>query len=174
MSKRCDSCVAGWAVVNTHAHKERLAIDNLARQGFKTYCPMFAKRVRHARKFYDVHRPLFPGYVFVELDLSKDRWRPILSTFGVRQLVRRGETPSLLDAALIDAFKARELGGVITRPNNDLAPGQDVRLSSGYFEGLTARILQLEHNERVTVLLNLLNGQIKAQVPLAAVTVLSA
>ena len=164
----------GWAVVNTHAHKERLAVDGLARQGFRPYCPMSAKRIRHARKFSNVLRPLFPGYVFVELDLSKDRWRPILATFGVRTLVRRGERPSLLAPEFVDALKARECDGEIARPDNDLAPGQDVRLSTGYFAGLTAQILELDHNERVTVLLNLLNGQVKAKVPLADVAALSA
>ena len=171
----CDqSQDVGWAVINTHTHKERLAIDNLARQGYQAYCPMVAKRIRHARKFSEVHRPLFPGYVFVELDLAKDRWRPILSTFGVRSLVRRGERPALLEAAFVEAFKARERDGAIARPDNDLAPGQDVRLSSGYFEGLTARILQVDPNERVTILLNLLNGQVKAQVRVAQISVLSA
>ena len=174
MSTRNPAHDNGWAVVNTHVHKERLAIDGLARQGFHPYCPMIAKRIRHARKYSNVLRPLFPGYVFVELDLSKDRWRPILSTFGVRTLVRRGERPSLLAPEFVGALKARERDGAIARPDNDLAPGQDVRLSSGYFAGLTAQILELDQNERVTVLLNLLNGQVKAKVPLSDVAVLSA
>ena len=73
-----------WAVVNTHVHKVSLALRNLDRQGFMAYCPMMAKRIRHARKFSEVYRPLFPGYVFVALNPAKDQWRPILSTFGVR------------------------------------------------------------------------------------------
>ena len=163
-----------WAVVNTHVHKESLALRNLDRQGFMAYCPMMAKRIRHARKFSEVYRPLFPGYVFVALNPAKDQWRPILSTFGVRNLIRRGERPSFLEPAFIEALKAREMEGLIARPSNDLAPGQEVQLSAGYFDGLTATILELNANERVTVLLNLLNGQVRAKVPVANVTVRSA
>ena len=64
--------------------------------------------------------------------------------------------------------------GLIARPSNDLAPGQEVQLSAGYFDGLTATILELDANDRVTVLLNLLNGQVRAKVPVANVTVRSA
>ena len=172
MSDQLD--VVAWAVVNTHAHKEDLAVRNLERQDFTTYCPMIAKRVRHARKFSEVYRPLFPGYVFVALNPAMDRWRPILSTFGVRTLIRRGEQPSLLEPAFIEALKARELEGVIARPGDDLAPGQAVEMTAGYFGGLTATILELNANERVTVLLDLVNSQVKAKVPVAQVAVLSA
>jgi transcriptional antiterminator RfaH len=163
-----------WAVVNTHTHKEDLALKNLDRQGFTAYCPMIARRVRHARKFSEVHRPLFPGYIFVAMNPAKDRWRPILSTFGVRNLLRRGERPSFIEPAFIEALKAREWEGVIARPGNGLTPGQEVQMNAGYFDGLTATILELNANERVTVLLNLLNGQVKAKVPVSNITVLSA
>lgn len=164
----------GWAVVNTHARKENLALANLDRQGFRTYCPMMSKRIRHARKFSDVERPLFPGYVFVGLDPERDQWRPILSTFGVRDLIRTGNQPSLLETTFIEALRAREMDGVVAKPGNDLVPGQDVRLTAGYFEGLTAQILELNPNERVTVLLNLVHGRVRAKVEVGHVAALSA
>lgn len=164
----------GWAVVHTHAHKEGLAVANLERQKFTTYCPKIVKRVRHARRFADVYRPLFPGYVFVALDPAVDQWRPILSTFGVRDLIRNGVRPNLLDPKFIEAIKTRESGGVIARPEEALVPGQEVKLSAGYFAGLTARILQLDQNERVTVLLNLLHSQVKAKLQVSDVSAVSA
>src|SRR5262245_51643983 len=50
-----------WVVVNTHPHREPFAIDNLTRQGFKSYCPMVKKRRSHARRSMEVARPLFPS-----------------------------------------------------------------------------------------------------------------
>jgi transcriptional antiterminator RfaH len=164
----------GWSVVNTHAHREQLAINNLNRQGFDAYCPVVVKRVRHARKFTVVQRAMFPGYLFVALDLSRDRWRPILSTYGVRRLICRGERPALLDPAFVDALKAREHDGVIAEPEDQLQIGQSVSMAGGYFEGLTAQIIELNANDRVTLLLNLLHGQIKATVPTSDVTIVSA
>ena len=98
-----------WAAVNTQPHREALAIEHLQRQNFECYCPMVRKSVRHARKQHEVLRPLFPGYLFVAIDPDIHRWRPILSTIGVRTLVRCGERLAMLGAEFIDALKAREL-----------------------------------------------------------------
>jgi hypothetical protein len=34
-----------WAVVNTQPHRERIALENLARQEFDAYCPLIRKRL---------------------------------------------------------------------------------------------------------------------------------
>jgi transcriptional antiterminator RfaH len=62
-----------WVAVNTHPHRERFALDNLRRQDFGAYCPMIRKRIRHARRTQDVLRPLFPSYLFVEVDPERQR-----------------------------------------------------------------------------------------------------
>jgi transcription termination factor NusG len=54
-----------WIVINTHAHREHMALDNLHRQDFEAYCPMIRKRRSHARRIESVLRPLFPNYLFV-------------------------------------------------------------------------------------------------------------
>ena len=40
-------------------------------------------KLRHARKTEIVLCPLFPGYVFVCLDIGEQRWRAVNGTFGV-------------------------------------------------------------------------------------------
>src|SRR5688572_20987372 len=85
-----DQLPGKWGVINTHPHKEVLAIENLRRQNFQTYCPLVRKRIKHARREQDVLRPLFPTYVFVRTDVIAHRRRSISSTFGVRALVSFG------------------------------------------------------------------------------------
>jgi len=107
---------AWWAAVNTQPHRERIALDNLERQGFASYCPFIRRRRSHARRVEEVLRPLFPGYLFVNVRSEQNCWRPILSTYGVRTLVRCGDQPSLVDARFIQALQAREVDGAIVRP----------------------------------------------------------
>jgi hypothetical protein len=57
--------VAPWAVINTHPHREEMALENLMRQGFIAYCPMLRRRRSHGRRITPVLRPLFPSYLFV-------------------------------------------------------------------------------------------------------------
>jgi transcriptional antiterminator RfaH len=155
---------AAWVVVNTHANQETVAQRNLIIQGYDVYRPVIRKRIRHARRTDDVLRPLFPCYLFVRLNMRTMRWRPILSTVGVRSVVRSGDTPSLLPEGLIDDLKAREKDGVITRPASSRVIGDVVRLARGPFEGLAGQIIELCERDRLIVLMNFLNQPVKVMV----------
>ena len=151
-----------WMVVTTHPSREEYATQNLERQGFTVYYPRIIKRVSHARRTYDAARPLFPSYLFVANSaLGATRWRSLLSTFGVRTLVRRGEIPSLISNDFIASLKAREVEGVLRLPERPYAVGQEVRIQGGAFNGLVGTILELRENQRIVVLMRLLNQQSK-------------
>lgn len=152
-----------WLVVATHPHKERLALLNLGNQHFEVYQPRVRRRVHHARRWQDVLRPLFPGYLFVRRSQQVEIWRSILSTYGVRSLVRCGERPSHLADDFIRCLKAREEDGVITRPAAPFAINQNVKLSSGPFDGLIARVIEFDETERVVVLLDLLSQSVRVK-----------
>lgn len=156
--------LAPWIVVNTHPHKEASAIANLQNQGFKTYCPMLRKRVRHARRSVSVLRPLFPGYLFIELADGSQSWRPVLSTIGVRTVVRNGEEPSRLDALFISALRAREQDGVIVAPPAPFVAGQKVRITDGPFDGTVATIIDLAEKDRLVVLMDILNRPVNVKI----------
>lgn len=161
-----DQAVATWIAASTHAHKEPMAITNLERQGFNAYCPMIKRRVRHARKLSEVLRPLFPGYVFIRLDLDRDQWRPIMSTFGVRNLIRFGDRLGALPSAFVETLLAREQDGAVTLPpaKAAYAPGEQVRLREGPFEGLVATVLTASDCDRLLVLMDLLKRSVRVKV----------
>ncbi|MBK5960184.1 transcriptional activator RfaH [Rhodoplanes elegans] len=150
-----------WIVVNTHPHKERIAAENLLNQSYTTYCPVIRAQVRHARKTTEVRRPLFPGYLFVALDPLRERWRPILSTLGIRTIVRNGEVPSRMDGRFIASLRAREVDGAIVKPTQPYVIGQNVKIAGGAFDGLAAKVIAMNEKDRVVVLLDLLNRTVK-------------
>lgn len=154
----------GWAVVNTHSHRERIALENLRLQDFHTYCPLIKRRHRHGRRVSDVLRPLFPGYLFVQVNSIAQVWRPIVSTIGVRTLVRCGDRLSLLEDAFVRGLKAREMDGVIARPATSYKVGQTVRLAGGAFDGFIATIIEMDDKDRLIVLMDLLSRPVKARV----------
>jgi transcriptional antiterminator RfaH len=137
-------------------------MENLERQGFRGYCPRIWKRVRHARRSLDVLRPLFPGYLFVQVNL--ENWRPILSTVGVRSLVRCGDQLSVLSGEFVDSLKARESNGAIVPPEWPFQVGQQVRLEGSAFDGVVATIINLDEKGRVVVLMELLSRSVKVHV----------
>ncbi len=161
-----------WIAINTHPHRENVAIENLVRQKFAVYCPMELRRVRHARRTQDVVRPLFPGYIFAEVMPDLTLWRPILSTFGVRAMIRTGDRPAFVDDAFIQGLRAREIDGVIARPVRPYEVGQQVRLSGGPFDGLIATIIEMDERERLVLLTSLLSQTVRLRVTEANVRAL--
>ncbi len=159
-----------WVVANTQPHREHVALENLERQEFLAYCPLIRKRVRHARRSRDVLRPLFPGYLFVRVDRDLQRWRPILSTFGVRTLVRCGDRPSFIEEGFIRSLKAREMDGAIVKPASPYRLGQQVRITCGAFDGLVATIIEMDERDRLVVLMGLLNRPVKVWIEAGQVT----
>jgi transcriptional antiterminator RfaH len=110
-----------------------------------------------------VLRPIFPGYLFVAVNLDLDLWRPIASTFGVRKLLHFGDNLGLLDDRFIGELKAREVNGAVVRPAAPYQVGQSVRITDGAFAGIVTRIIALNDSDRVTVLLDLLGKATKAK-----------
>ncbi len=156
-----------WVAVCTHPNREFMAIDNLRRQGYEVYCPMLAKRRRHARKVEMVKRPLFPGYVFVSLDRLVQGVHSIHSTFGVRHLVKFGSVPARLSECFISELKAREVDGLISPPpiEESFPNGGHVVIKDGVFKNFVATVLSCQAQDRVVVLLNFLKRTVKTIVP---------
>lgn len=161
-----------WIVVNTHPHREMLAIEHLKRQRFECYCPMTERLPPPSRaaKGGAVIKPLFPNYVFVRVDANQMRWRPILSTLGVRSMVRFGDRPSTLNDTFIAALKSRETAGIIRSAGERFNLGDTVRLVGGPFDGLVTKIIEMTDRDRLVVLMDLLNQKVKVKVYAQAVT----
>ena len=99
-----------WIAVATHPNAEGRAVQNLKRQGYECYCPRTRVSRRHARRIETVERPFFPGYLFVRLDRTRDQWRPIMHSRGVRTVVRFGEKLGVVPQGIIESLLAREGG----------------------------------------------------------------
>jgi len=152
-----------WYAVHTRPHAEARALENLERQGFEAWLPLYRKQRRRARRSEQVLRPLFPRYLFVVLDLDGEQWRPVLSTYGVADLVGSGDGPLALADAVIDALRARaDEDGHYTLARG-LKSGDKVRIESGPMRALEG-ILEVEGDtDRVVVMLHLLGREVRVK-----------
>jgi transcriptional antiterminator RfaH len=152
-----------WYVVQTQANAEHKAIAHLGRQGFTTYLPRYLKKRRHARRVETVSAPLFPRYLFVEIDMTMQRWRSICSTVGVSRLVCNGEQPACVPDAVIGSLKSREdTSGLIQlthRPN--FRCGDKIRIVEGAFYDCLGIYDGMTDRDRVEILLDLLGRKVR-------------
>lgn len=162
--------MARWAVVQTHPNRERTALENIGRQGFKAYCPQVRKSVRHARQCRQVLRPMFPGYLFVRIEAAPCSPRALHSTIGVRSVVQFGREPGAVDDSFIAALVAREVDGAIHLPESTYRIGQQVRFAGGAFDDLVATIIGMDERDRLIVLMDMLNNRVRVKVEARGVT----
>lgn len=153
-----------WYAVQTLPHMETTAETHLARQGFESFLPRIKVTRRHARKVETVRAPLFPGYGFVRLDLSRHRWRSVNGTSGVAGLVMACDRPQPIPHGTIEGLlDATDPEGVIDL-HHGLKPGDPVRLVAGPFAGQIGVLIRLDGKARVEMLLSLLGGSIRLKV----------
>lgn len=156
-----------WFVVRTKTGVEDRAAWHLGNQGFEAYLPRYRKQVRHARKTQNVLRPVFPGYLFVRIDMEQQRWRAINGTVGVISLVGVGGSPSLLADTIIDTIRASEdKTGAITLARQDLQKGDLVRVREGAFADHVALLEEVCDAKRVILLLDLMGREVRVTAPM--------
>lgn len=145
-----------WYVVHTQPHSENRAVSHLERQSYRIFCPRTRKTVRHARKATRTLAPLFHSYLFVWLDVSRDRWHSVNGTCGVIRLITQGETPQPVPVGIVEALQSRVGTDSAMNWAPSLRIGQAVRISDGPFVDFVGTLEHLDAAGQVRVLLDML------------------
>ena len=160
---------ARWYAVKCQPNREATAAAHLANQDFRVFLPRGQRVRRHARKVDVVLAPFFPSYLFVRLDLTRDRWRCVNSTHGVSSLVMQGSAPAAVPAGIIEQLQARcDARGVIDL-NIELKPGQPVRILTGALADFVGELERQDAVDRVRVLLTILGKPTSVVLPRTSV-----
>lgn len=158
-----------WYAVQCLAHREAGATAHLRNQDFPVFLPRREKTCRHARKIETKLVSYFPGYVFVQLDLTRDMWRSVNSTYGVARLVMNGDRPAPVPNGVIESLQAACDGDGVIAWEPGLAVGDSVRILSGPFADLVGEMERLDAAGRVRVLLDIMGARISTVMPRASV-----
>ena len=154
-------------MVQCKPREDARALENLERQGFVCYLPALnVEKIKNGRKI-KVEESLFPCYLFIHLDEVNDNWHPIRSSRGVLQLVRFNDYPVPLGDEIVEGIRKRL---AIEQPCiRYLQPGETVRITEGAFAHLDAVFVAPDGEERVVLLMNILQREQTVSFPLASV-----
>lgn len=160
-----------WYVVQVKTKHESIALSNLANQNFNAYCPMLRERKMTRGKLDWIILPMFAGYMFVEFDLDKDRWRSIGGTRGVmRVLTATEDKATALPKGFVEQLMAShdDEGFLPTRKAEkavlEFTVGQAVEVKEGVFAGYTGTCQRIK-KDTISVLLSLLNHKTVIEFP---------
>lgn len=155
-----------WFVVRSKPKQEQRALANLENQGINSFLPhLTVIKIRRGKRT-KVTEPMFPGYLFVQLDDFNSDFHKIRSTFGVSKVLMFGQQPATLPQALIEDMQNLEQNPAQESPATQAKDtpyvGDTAEIVSGPFRGLIGKIIQLDGDERCIVLLDWLQQQVKA------------
>ncbi len=161
--------MSNWYLIHTKIHQERVALENLERQGFECFLPLIRAEKLRRGQLQVVQEALFPRYLFIRLGigLESQSWSPIRSTIGVSRLVTFGQTLAKIDDALVSELRAKSESTEVQL--RQFEPGEQVVMTDGPFVGVEAIYQMADGEGRVMVLLNIMSKQVKMAVPPASI-----
>ena len=154
-----------YALQHKPAQGDR-ALTHLQNQDIACFYPKITVEKIKTGKRTKRLEPLFPGYVFVNLEQTDPMWSKLRSTRGVLRIVSFANTPAAISDDVIQHIRdsldsVAEQGGI--------KPGQSVQLSEGPFEGINAIFQAYDGEERAIVLINFMQMQQRVKVPVSAI-----
>ena len=124
-----------WYVAKTKPRRERQTADVLTERGVQVFFPLYTPRRSRPAE----HEPLFPGYIFVRLDVTTDQWLTVRSAPGVAYFLGSDRTD--LPTPVPDELVA-EIGQRVARFSRSDAstfrPGERVIIDGGPLDSLEA------------------------------------
>lgn len=164
---------ASWLLLRSKPRQESLALESLGARGLETYCPRILQRPTH-RRAPTGPVPLFTGYVLCHGSLQ-DVFHAAGYAPGVRGFVRFGERFAALDGEDVARLRDSESGRGYLVPQDVrvlAARGSRVRIVDGAFKGYQGIVMDYcSSTERVRLLLTLVKGSLRVQVPTEQVRV---
>lgn len=161
---------AKWYVVQIKRNAYSLAERNLVRQGFICFQPLVRQTKRRGSQFFDVSRPVFPGYIFVQLIPTNMTWRKINNTVGVAKLLCMNNRPLMVPAGLVESLKENlDVDGCLTE-SVDFKEGDRIKILSGPFADFVTEIESVEADARVSLLLRLMGQNARISLDLSQIS----
>ena len=158
-----------WYLVQCKPNAAQIAVRNLENQSFDTFLPLQKLTKRKGKIFQCQIRPLFPGYLFVQIDPDQGPWRQVNSTRGVARLVRLGSKPSVVPNEIVKALMTQcDEKSILSQTSrvqsSQLHTGNLAKVTQGPFSGFIATISDIEPNNRINILIEIMGQTTKVAI----------
>jgi transcriptional antiterminator RfaH len=153
-----------YALQHKPAQGDR-AVAHLQNQEVTCFYPKITVEKIRVGKRTKKLEPLFPGYLFVNLEQTDPMWAKLRSTRGILRVVSFANKPAGIADDVIQHIKdgldtVAEQGGI--------KPGQPVELEEGPFQGISAIFQSYDGEERAIVLVSFMQKQQRITVPVSS------
>jgi transcriptional antiterminator RfaH len=148
-----------WYVLTSKPREEQRAYDNLTMQGYDIFLPKIAQVSTNRELKQAAFQPLFPNYLFIQLDKQVANFNAIRSTRGVGSFVRIGLNHAVIDNGIIEDIKKSIDGNKQGKTLEELlayCQGEIVEFTQGSLKGLKAIYQAKDGLERSVLMVKML------------------
>lgn len=157
-----DRTKSAWYAVYVCTHHEQKIVRQLQERGLSCFLPTYRSVRRWKDRRKELEMVLFPGYVFVQMDL-RNRLR-VLEIPGVVCLVTFHGQPVPVPEGEMEALKNGLSSGMRAEPHPFLKIGRRVRVKYGPLQGLEGILLRRKEGFRLVLSLDLIQRSIAVEI----------
>ena len=148
----CKPHVKYWYAVYVRSHHEKKVYQLFEKKGVESSLPLIKTTRKWSDRMKKVEVPLFRGYVFVRLDIDKDKLN-ILQTDGVVKFIGIQSKPSIIPDEQIHWIHMMVKESDIVQNVKEIPVGQKVRVLAGPFKDLEGVIMRSGNQSRLVVVI---------------------
>jgi transcription antitermination factor NusG len=158
-----------WYAFQVRPRHEKSVSSLLRFKCFNEFLPLLKTRTRWADRIATVERPLFPGYIFCEVE--RHSVSSIRSTPGVLDVVRAGSSPLPARRDEVESLLRAVRNDLPIEPCNleGLCGGEWLRIAAGPLSGLCGTLVKVRGEQRLLISIELLHRQVLVDLPAASV-----
>ena len=154
-----------WYALRTMSRHEQRVTDRLIGKDFHAFLPTIEAWSRRKDRRKRITRPMFPGYLFVECELTKDAWLDIVKTPGVANVLGYTDKPTPVPHEQIYSIQKVVESGVHVRYHPHLNAGDRVQVVDGPLKGAEGIMTGVnEKRQRLVISVDLLNRAVEVEI----------
>jgi transcription antitermination factor NusG len=161
-SAMANADLCNWYAVYTAVNQEKRVSEQMRQRGIEHFLPLYRSVRRRTDRRVVLDLPLFPGYLFVHINLA-NRLR-VLELPRVVRLVGTAKSPSAIDDQAIQSLRAGLSFEGKIEPHSYLVRGCKVRVVRGPFSGSTGILLRRKQDLRVVISLDVIRQAFTVEV----------
>ena len=141
-----------WYAIYVRSRHEKKVHQLLLEKGVESSLPLIKTTRKWSDRKKKVEVPLFRGYVFVKIDIGKDK-QNILQTHGVVKFIGIRNKPSKIPGEQIHWIHMMVEEPNTVQNEKEIPVGQKVRVTAGPFKGVEGVAMRAGNQSRLVVVI---------------------
>lgn len=152
-----------WYAVYTRSRHEKVVAEELWQRGVEVFLPLRSVISKWKDRRKEVQFPLFPGYIFVNVEMQQQRLDILKAQSVVRIIGQHGEPEPVPDDQIV-AVKTLVFSRLPYDPYPEMVVGDRVRIIRGPLRGLQGYLVEKKNRFRFVVTVDLIQQAVSCEI----------